>query len=86
MPVKSIETPLGWVTLVEEAGAITALKWDRQEGEDTPLLDEATREALSLKGVWIFLAVIELERAVQIIITSCPKMTSLSTYSWSFME
>ena len=35
MPVKSLETPLGWITLVEEAGAITALEWGRQEGEDT---------------------------------------------------
>ena len=44
MPVKSLETPLGWVTLVEEAGAITALEWDRQAGTDTPLLAEAAKQ------------------------------------------
>ena len=44
MPAKSTETPLGWVTLVEEAGAITALEWGRQAAEDTPLLTEATNQ------------------------------------------
>ena len=44
MPRKSIETPLGWITLTEEDGAITRLTWDHGGTDDTPLLDEATRQ------------------------------------------
>lgn len=44
MPVRSIETPLGWVSLAEEDGAITALRWARAGDDATPLLDEAARQ------------------------------------------
>ncbi len=44
MPVRSVETPLGWVSLTEDNGAITALTWDRAGADETPLLVEATRQ------------------------------------------
>lgn len=44
MPVRSIQTPLGWLSLTEEDDAITALNWDRSGGDETPLLSEAARQ------------------------------------------
>ncbi len=44
MPIRSEETPLGWISLTEEAGAITALNWGREGDDDTPLLLEAGRQ------------------------------------------
>lgn len=44
MPERSIETPLGWITLAEENGAITALFWDRRGENDSPLLREAAEQ------------------------------------------
>ena len=44
MPARSIETPLGWITLTEEDGAITALDWRRGATDDTALLREAKRQ------------------------------------------
>ncbi|MEM7240217.1 MAG: methylated-DNA--[protein]-cysteine S-methyltransferase [Pseudomonadota bacterium] len=41
MPEISLETPLGWVTLTEDDGAVTALDWARRAGDETPLLVEA---------------------------------------------
>lgn len=46
MPVISVETPLGWISLTEEAGAITALGWDGRGSDRTPLLDKAARQLL----------------------------------------
>ncbi|MEM7058261.1 MAG: methylated-DNA--[protein]-cysteine S-methyltransferase [Pseudomonadota bacterium] len=42
MPAKSIETPLGWITLTEEDGAITALNWTGGHSDETELLEQAT--------------------------------------------
>ncbi|MGI9487216.1 MAG: methylated-DNA--[protein]-cysteine S-methyltransferase [Geminicoccaceae bacterium] len=47
MPVRSVETPLGWVSLKEENDAITALTWDQAGTDETPLLVEATRQLAS---------------------------------------
>ena len=47
MPVRSVETPLGWISLKEENDAITALTWDRAGIDETPLLVEATRQLTS---------------------------------------
>ncbi len=44
MPTKALHTPLGWISLTEADGAITALHWDRSGTDDTPLLAEATRQ------------------------------------------
>lgn len=44
MPIRSVETPLGWVSLTEEGGAITALNWGCAGVDDTPLLVEAVRQ------------------------------------------
>lgn len=44
MPARSVETPLGWVTLTEEDGAITALNWDGGHSDDTALLATATEQ------------------------------------------
>ena len=44
MPSRSIRTPLGWISLTEEDGAITALSWRRSGMDDSPLLDEAERQ------------------------------------------
>ena len=41
MAEKSIETPLGWITLTEGDGAITALDWRRSSGAGSALLDDA---------------------------------------------
>jgi methylated-DNA-[protein]-cysteine S-methyltransferase len=48
MPRLSLETPLGWMTLVEEDGRLTALAWSgkRAAGEPTPLLLEAKGQLL----------------------------------------
>ena len=44
----SLDTPLGPVTVVEEGGAVVALRWGRAEGEaETPLLREARRQLRS---------------------------------------
>ena len=45
MPVAAVETPVGSLGIVEEDGAIVELTWDAvDEGERTPLLDEAVRQ------------------------------------------
>ena len=44
MPATSIETPLGWVSLIERDGAITALEWGRKGEDTTPLLTEAVKQ------------------------------------------
>ncbi len=44
MPARSIRTPLGWISLTEQDGAITALTWSRKGDDRTALLDEATRQ------------------------------------------
>ena len=44
MPVKSIETPLGWISLTQTDDAITALGWSNQGDDETPLLNEAARQ------------------------------------------
>ncbi|MCP4385934.1 MAG: methylated-DNA--[protein]-cysteine S-methyltransferase [Hyphomicrobiales bacterium] len=44
MPVRSLHTPLGWISLAEEDGAITALTWSQDGADETPLLAEATRQ------------------------------------------
>lgn len=44
MPETSIKTPLGWITLTEEDGAITELTWAQTGGGQTALLAEATRQ------------------------------------------
>ena len=44
MPSRSIETPLGWLAVTEEDGAITALGWRRGGTDDTPLLGDAERQ------------------------------------------
>lgn len=36
-----METPLGWISLTEEDGAITALEWVRKPSDETPLLRRA---------------------------------------------
>ena len=41
---RSIETPLGMVTLVEQDGAITALDWRGGSSDETSLLLEAERQ------------------------------------------
>ncbi len=47
MPIRSVETPLGWVSLTEKNDAITALTWSRAGADETPLLVEATRQLTS---------------------------------------
>ncbi len=44
MPIRSIKTPLGWVSLTEQDDAITALNWEKSSDDDTPLLIEAERQ------------------------------------------
>ena len=44
MPIRSVDTPLGWVSLTEKYNAITALTWGRNGTDETPLLMEATRQ------------------------------------------
>jgi methylated-DNA-[protein]-cysteine S-methyltransferase len=41
----ALETPFGWVTLVEDAGRVCRLVWGRHEGSaDSALLTEARRQ------------------------------------------
>ncbi len=47
MPIRSVETSLGWMSLTEKNEAITALTWGRAGDDDTPLLVEATRQLTS---------------------------------------
>ena len=44
MPAQTVETPVGWITLVEEDGAITAVDWGRSGKDRTDLLDRATAQ------------------------------------------
>lgn len=45
MPAASLQTPVGRLGVVEEDGAIVELLWDGEdEGERTPLLNEAIRQ------------------------------------------
>jgi methylated-DNA-[protein]-cysteine S-methyltransferase len=44
MPSRSVRTPLGWISLTEADGAITALGWRRSGADATPLLIEAERQ------------------------------------------
>lgn len=44
MPVRSIKTPLGCISLCEQDGAITALNWDEVGDDETPLLAEAEKQ------------------------------------------
>ncbi|MEZ5911496.1 MAG: methylated-DNA--[protein]-cysteine S-methyltransferase [Paracoccaceae bacterium] len=41
MPERSLTTPLGRLTLTEERGAITRLRWGGEGEDDTPLLARA---------------------------------------------
>lgn len=47
MPIRSVDTPLGWISLTEENDAITGLTWSRTGSDETPLLVEATRQLTS---------------------------------------
>ncbi len=40
---RAVETPLGWLTL-HGAEAVTAVTWDRSDGESTETLDQAADE------------------------------------------
>lgn len=44
MRTRSVLTPLGWIALTEEDGAIAAVGWGRGALDDTPLLVEAERQ------------------------------------------
>jgi methylated-DNA-[protein]-cysteine S-methyltransferase len=44
MPSLSIDTPVGPLTLTEEAGTLTRLTWADGHTDDTPLLNEAARQ------------------------------------------
>lgn len=44
MSVRSFRTPLGWIAVTAEDGAITALGWRQAGADDTPLLVEAERQ------------------------------------------
>jgi len=44
MPIAALHTPLGWLSLTEEEGAITALTWAQDGADDTPLLREGVRQ------------------------------------------
>lgn len=41
MPSQSINTPVGWLTITEENGAITKLDWTKATSEPSPLLASA---------------------------------------------
>ena len=41
---RSVRTPIGWVSLTEQDGAITGLAWRRSGADETPLLAEAERQ------------------------------------------
>ena len=41
----SVETPVGWLTLTEEAGAITSVRWQKtSDRAETPVLRQAVAE------------------------------------------
>lgn len=44
MPTRSLRTPIGWVSITEQGGAITGLGWARTGTDETPLLAEAERQ------------------------------------------
>jgi methylated-DNA-[protein]-cysteine S-methyltransferase len=45
MPIAAVDTPVGRLGIVEEDGAIVELTWEAEdEGERTPLLEEAVRQ------------------------------------------
>ena len=44
MPSRSVRTPIGWLSLTEQDGAITALSWKRSGRDESPLLLEADRQ------------------------------------------
>jgi len=44
LPSRSVETPLGWLCVTEEDGAVTRLDWRRSGADETPLLLEAERQ------------------------------------------
>ena len=44
MPIRSVKTPLGWISLTEENDAIIELTWGRAGADETPLLVEAARQ------------------------------------------
>jgi methylated-DNA-[protein]-cysteine S-methyltransferase len=44
MASRSVRTPIGWVSLTEQDGAITALSWKRSGRDESPLLLEADRQ------------------------------------------
>lgn len=44
MAIRSVETPLGWISIKEENDAITWLGWCRGGVDETPLLIEAVRQ------------------------------------------
>ena len=44
MPALTADSPLGPITIAEEDGAITTLKWGSGATDHTPLLDEAHRQ------------------------------------------
>ncbi len=45
MSQASVETPVGWLTLTEEAGAITAVRWGKTaEAAEIPVLRQAVVE------------------------------------------
>ncbi|MEO1536300.1 MAG: methylated-DNA--[protein]-cysteine S-methyltransferase [Pseudomonadota bacterium] len=44
MPRRTVDTPVGPLTLTEEHDAITGVTWKGREVDDTPLLAEAARQ------------------------------------------
>lgn len=44
MPERSLQSPLGIVTIVQAGGAITAINWNRAASDETELLLEAERQ------------------------------------------
>lgn len=50
MPERAIRTPLGWISLCEEDGAITSLSWGGSGQDETPLLREAERQLTAYFG------------------------------------
>ncbi len=44
MQTRSVDTPLGWLSLTEEDGAITSIRWRRDGTAETALLREAERQ------------------------------------------
>ena len=44
MPSRSVRTPLGWISVIEQDGAIAALGWRQAGMDESPLLAEAGRQ------------------------------------------